>query len=173
MTDSFDLQRFLDARSSVYPRVLAKLRRGQKQSHWMWFSKLPASGIVRWRSGLPSLRAGRPLPIQGMPSSSQGMHRSRQCRRWPRHTRNPRHSDDLKFRSSMTLFGAVLTVRNSSLPFRNFRAEDHTKRRWTCLGARRVGTPFPCSCQVCPSLISSRHRYLTGQQTTGRKRNPA
>ena len=37
MTDSFDLQRFLDAQSSVYPRVLAELRRGQKQSHWMWF----------------------------------------------------------------------------------------------------------------------------------------
>ena len=37
MTDSFDLQRFLDALSSVYPRVLDELRRGRKQSHWMWF----------------------------------------------------------------------------------------------------------------------------------------
>jgi uncharacterized protein (DUF1810 family) len=31
MTDPFDLQRFLDA------QVVAELRRGQKQSHWMWF----------------------------------------------------------------------------------------------------------------------------------------
>ena len=37
MTDPFDLQRFLDAQEPVYPRVLAELQRGQKQSHWMWF----------------------------------------------------------------------------------------------------------------------------------------
>ena len=37
MTDPFDLQRFLDAQAPVYARVLAELRRGQKQSHWMWF----------------------------------------------------------------------------------------------------------------------------------------
>ena len=37
MTDPFDLQRFLDAQAPVYPQVLAELRRGQKQSHWMWF----------------------------------------------------------------------------------------------------------------------------------------
>jgi uncharacterized protein (DUF1810 family) len=37
MTDPFDLQRFLDAQSSVYPLVLDELRRGRKQSHWMWF----------------------------------------------------------------------------------------------------------------------------------------
>ena len=32
MTDTFDLQRFLDAQSSVYSRVLEELRRGRKQS---------------------------------------------------------------------------------------------------------------------------------------------
>jgi len=37
MTDPFDPQRFLDAQSSVYPLVLDELRRGRKQSHWMWF----------------------------------------------------------------------------------------------------------------------------------------
>ena len=37
MTDPFDLQRFLDAQEPVYPRVLAELQRGRKQSHWMWF----------------------------------------------------------------------------------------------------------------------------------------
>ena len=37
MTDPFDLQRFLDAQAPVYAQVLAELRRGQKQSHWMWF----------------------------------------------------------------------------------------------------------------------------------------
>ena len=37
MTDPFDLQRFVDAQAPVYPRVVAELRQGRKQSHWMWF----------------------------------------------------------------------------------------------------------------------------------------
>jgi uncharacterized protein (DUF1810 family) len=31
------LQRFLDAQAPVYEEVLAELRAGRKQSHWMWF----------------------------------------------------------------------------------------------------------------------------------------
>jgi len=37
MTDPFDLERFVEAQAPVYPRVLAELRQGRKQSHWMWF----------------------------------------------------------------------------------------------------------------------------------------
>ena len=37
MSDPFGLQRFVDAQAPVYPRVVAELRHGQKQSHWMWF----------------------------------------------------------------------------------------------------------------------------------------
>lgn len=37
MDDPFDLQRFVDAQAPIYPQVLAELRGGQKQSHWMWF----------------------------------------------------------------------------------------------------------------------------------------
>jgi uncharacterized protein (DUF1810 family) len=37
MTDSFDLQRFVDAQATVYPQVVAELSHGRKQSHWMWF----------------------------------------------------------------------------------------------------------------------------------------
>jgi uncharacterized protein (DUF1810 family) len=37
MADAFDLQRFVDAQASVYARVLEELRRGRKQTHWMWF----------------------------------------------------------------------------------------------------------------------------------------
>jgi uncharacterized protein (DUF1810 family) len=35
--DPFDLQRFVDAQEPVYDRACAELRRGRKQSHWMWF----------------------------------------------------------------------------------------------------------------------------------------
>ncbi|MGF1623649.1 MAG: DUF1810 family protein, partial [Alphaproteobacteria bacterium] len=37
MSDSYDLQRFVDAQDRVYPQVLAELRAGVKASHWMWF----------------------------------------------------------------------------------------------------------------------------------------
>ena len=35
--DAFNLRRFLDAQESVYSTVLAELRGGQKRSHWMWY----------------------------------------------------------------------------------------------------------------------------------------
>src|ERR1041385_7123932 len=36
-TDTFNLQRFVEAQSPVYDIVRGELRRGRKQSHWMWF----------------------------------------------------------------------------------------------------------------------------------------
>ncbi|MEM9146961.1 MAG: DUF1810 domain-containing protein [Pseudomonadota bacterium] len=35
--DPFDLARFLEAQEGVYPRALAELCAGAKQTHWMWF----------------------------------------------------------------------------------------------------------------------------------------
>lgn len=35
--DPYDLNRFLDAQEGVYERALAELKGGQKQTHWMWF----------------------------------------------------------------------------------------------------------------------------------------
>src|SRR4029077_4274351 len=36
-TDPFNLARFVAAQATVIETVLAELRRGRKQSHWMWF----------------------------------------------------------------------------------------------------------------------------------------
>ena len=33
----FDLSRFVAAQAPVYAQALAELRRGRKESHWMWF----------------------------------------------------------------------------------------------------------------------------------------
>jgi len=32
-----NLQRFIDAQENVYPVALAEIKKGRKQSHWMWF----------------------------------------------------------------------------------------------------------------------------------------
>ena len=37
MTQTFDLQRFVDAQADQYPFVLQELRAGRKTSHWMWY----------------------------------------------------------------------------------------------------------------------------------------
>src|SRR5262245_6238247 len=35
--DPFDLNRFVVAQEGVYEQALKELRRGRKESHWMWF----------------------------------------------------------------------------------------------------------------------------------------
>ncbi len=35
--DRFDLKRFSSAQESIYESVLAELRSGQKRTHWMWY----------------------------------------------------------------------------------------------------------------------------------------
>ena len=35
--DRFDLNRFVQAQEQVYPQALSEIKRGQKRSHWMWF----------------------------------------------------------------------------------------------------------------------------------------
>jgi uncharacterized protein (DUF1810 family) len=38
MSDSFDLQRFVDAQAAVYRQVVEELSHGRKRTHWMWFT---------------------------------------------------------------------------------------------------------------------------------------
>ena len=35
--DPFDLGRFVEAQAKDYPRALAELRAGKKQTHWIWY----------------------------------------------------------------------------------------------------------------------------------------
>jgi uncharacterized protein (DUF1810 family) len=37
MDDPFNLSRFLDAQADDYSQALAEIRRGWKESHWMWY----------------------------------------------------------------------------------------------------------------------------------------
>jgi uncharacterized protein (DUF1810 family) len=46
-TDDFDLDRFVTAQDhgDIYDRALTELRRGRKQSHWMWFVLPQVTGL--------------------------------------------------------------------------------------------------------------------------------
>ncbi|MBB4066139.1 DUF1810 domain-containing protein [Gellertiella hungarica] len=37
MSDPFDLRRFIEAQAGTYETALAEIRRGRKETHWMWF----------------------------------------------------------------------------------------------------------------------------------------
>ncbi len=45
--DPFDLGRFLSAQETTQARALAELRRGRKESHWMWFVFPQLAGLGR------------------------------------------------------------------------------------------------------------------------------
>jgi uncharacterized protein (DUF1810 family) len=111
MNDPFDLQRFVDAQAPVIDTVLAELTRGRKESHWMWFvfPQLQALGRspTALHFGLRSLAEARaylahptlgPRLIDCTRAAIQAVEAGRTL-----------HAvlgspDDLKFRSSMTLF---------------------------------------------------------------------
>jgi uncharacterized protein (DUF1810 family) len=112
MTDLFDLQRFVDAQAPVYPRVLAELRRGQKQSHWMWFIFPQLAGLGHSPMAQRFAVASRDEAVAYLDHGVLGP-RLRECTALVnavegRTIREILGSpDDLKFCSSMTLFGAV------------------------------------------------------------------
>lgn len=47
MDDPFNLQRFVEAQTAVYPQVLDELMHGEKTSHWMWFIFPQVEGLGR------------------------------------------------------------------------------------------------------------------------------
>ena len=112
MTDPFDLQRFVDAQAPVYQRVLAELRQGEKQSHWMWFIFPQLAGLG---SSLMAQRFALRSRDEAVAYLAHGVlgPRLRECTALTNAIEGRTISeilgspDDLKFRSSMTLFGAV------------------------------------------------------------------
>ena len=110
--DPFDLQRFVDAQESIYETVIDELTNGRKRSHWMWF-------VFPQLRGLGSSPTAARFGISSADEACAYLAhevlgpRLRECSRlvaqidgrsieeilgWP---------DNLKLRSSMTLFARV------------------------------------------------------------------
>jgi len=109
MTDTFDLNRFLNAQAGVYPQVLAELRAGQKLSHWIWFIFPQMKGLGQSSHshfyGIGSLEeavAYTRHPVLG-PRLEECTILVNMVKKRPIE-QILGHPDDLKFRSSMTLF---------------------------------------------------------------------
>lgn len=112
MTDPFDLDRFVRAQDPVYRDVLGELARGRKQSHWMWFVFPQIAGLgfsaMSQRYAIGSRAEARAYlahPVLGARLiECTGLVLAVQGRSINAILGAP---DDAKFRSSMTLFGAV------------------------------------------------------------------
>jgi uncharacterized protein (DUF1810 family) len=110
--DPYDLQRFVAAQGRCYDQARAELRAGHKRTHWMWFVFPQLDGLGRSLTArryairsLDEARAYLQHPLLGprlgectaIVNGLQGVS-ARQVFGTP---------DDLKLRSSMTLFDLV------------------------------------------------------------------
>ena len=109
MDDPFELKRFADAQSGEYENVLEELRAGRKRSHWIWFIFPQLKGLGRSSAseyyGIGSLEEAAAYlrhPVLGP--------RLRECTMLVNGVEGRAigeilgFPDELKFRSSMTLF---------------------------------------------------------------------
>jgi uncharacterized protein (DUF1810 family) len=112
MDDPHDLQRFVDAQTGVYDDALAELSAGAKRSHWMWFifpqvAGLGFSAMARRYAIASRLEAQAYLNHAVLGPRLIACTRAA-CRVEGRSAHQIFGSpDDLKFRSSMTLFATV------------------------------------------------------------------
>ncbi|MCA1453118.1 DUF1810 domain-containing protein [Bradyrhizobium sp. BRP22] len=115
MSDRFDLARFVDAQAPVYRQVVAELGRGRKQSHWMWFIFPQLAGLGFSPMAQRFAIACRDEAIAYLQHEILGP-RLIDCTRLVNAVEGKTihqilgSPDDLKFRSSMTLFAAVSVV---------------------------------------------------------------
>lgn len=111
-SDPFNLRRFVDAQAADYARALDEIRAGRKRTHWMWYVFPQVAGLGRSPtseyyavSGLAEAAAYLAHPLLG-PRLREAAHAALGV---------PQRSaaeifgapDDLKLRSSATLFALV------------------------------------------------------------------
>jgi uncharacterized protein (DUF1810 family) len=107
--DPYNLRRFVEAQNPVYERVLSELSAGEKRGHWIWFIFPQLAGLgmsaMSQEFGISSLDEARAYlnhPILGA--------RLKECTQLVLNVQGRSvdqifgYPDNLKFRSSMTLF---------------------------------------------------------------------
>lgn len=112
MNDPYDLQRFVQAQDGVFDQVLSELEAGCKRGHWMWF-------VFPQISGLGHSELARRFAISSRLEAEAYLEhrilgpRLRECTRLVTLIEGRSideifgRPDDLKFRSSMTLFSCT------------------------------------------------------------------
>jgi uncharacterized protein (DUF1810 family) len=107
-----DLKRFLDAQENDFERALAEIKRGRKQSHWMWyiFPQIAGLGLSETsRFYAVKDRAEAELYLAHPVLGARLVEISEALLEIEGKTANQIFGspDDMKLKSSMTLFGAL------------------------------------------------------------------
>ena len=109
----FDLQRFVDAQDRVYDQIRAELAAGTKTSHWMWFVFPQLQGLGRSAMAVKYEIVSRQEAQAYWQQAILGA-RLKECVELVLAVKGKTAfqifgtPDDLKFRSSMTLFSQAL-----------------------------------------------------------------
>ena len=119
--DHFDLSRFRAAQDPVFAAVLAELRSGHKQTHWMWFIFPQLRGLGHSPTAQFYAIASRAEALAYLADPVLGARLQQATQAMLDVAGKSAHAilgapDDLKFHSSMTLFAAVAGA--TGAPFR-------------------------------------------------------
>lgn len=110
--DPFNLSRFIEAQRSNYITALSELKRGRKESHWIWYIFPQVIGLGHSEMAKTYAIGSREEGIAYLEHAILGP-RLRECATalMPHKGREIREimfsPDDLKLRSSMTLFASL------------------------------------------------------------------
>jgi uncharacterized protein (DUF1810 family) len=110
--DPHRLERFVSAQHRIYPQVVSELRSGMKTSHWMWFIFPQIRGLGRSPFSIEYAISSREEAAAYLQHTVLGP-RLRECTRLVLDVGGRSAEgifgspDDMKFRSSMTLFAQV------------------------------------------------------------------
>jgi uncharacterized protein (DUF1810 family) len=110
--DAYNLERFVMAQDGVYDEVLSELRAGKKVSHWMWFIFPQIRGLGRSPVSIEYAIFSREEAQAYLRHPILGA-RLKECTRLVLALEGRSVADvfgspdDMKFRSSMTLFAQV------------------------------------------------------------------
>ena len=134
MSDQFNLERFRKAQERDYQQAISELRAGRKRTHWIWYifpqvDGLGFSSTARFYaiSGIEEARAYLADPVLGA--------RLLECTNvlLELHSNDPTavlgYPDDLKVRSSLTLFEAAAQDDDQRRPFKQALGKFYAGKR--------------------------------------------
>ena len=115
--DPYNLERFLTAQAEDYDCALRELERGQKKSHWIWYIFPQVAGLGHSSMAQEYAIRSRDEAVAYLKHAVLGTWLQRCCEALLKHQGTQVEDimgfpDDLKLRSSMTLF-AVISAQDS------------------------------------------------------------
>jgi len=113
-SDPHNLQRFLTAQAEDYECALSELQRGRKESHWIWYIFPQVAGLGHSSMAKQYAVCSKDEAVAYLNHPELGSRLQRCCEALLKHQARKIQDimgfpDDLKLRSSMTLFAAFST----------------------------------------------------------------